>query len=181
LAGLQYSANRSGADDLTRRSVDRRCAATTVIHGERAFGERIIKNGVRPRAGHLHLADRLERLEVEDRRRRVTAIAGESTVELARYRNTVHSVGARNVANDFHGRHIDDHHMRSARDVQSAAGSVGREVVPESFASDWNRLDDVIVRRLRGESWASEQCETDKDRQAANATSVHAMLRRGCI
>src|SRR5438067_5272530 len=86
--------DRSG--DFPRCRINGGGAVAVPIEGEDALGGRVIDNSVRTGIG-FGFANNLERLIVEDGRRRGAAVAGESATELGRERDAVDAVRIGNV------------------------------------------------------------------------------------
>src|SRR5262245_12765189 len=171
---LGTSAERDGADYFAARGVYYRRGGVgggaCAIERENVARRRIIKNRVRIPAG-FRLADGLERFEIEDRHRRIPAVAGEAAIQPRRERDTMYAVGAGNLADDFVFVHINHYHLGRVRDVEPARRAIHREIIPAAGAADRDFLNHLMAsrRRLRNsEGIRQEQEKTDGNQAQSN-------------
>src|SRR5271157_2094021 len=123
---------RQRADSLELIGVNRRGVVAAVVEGEDPAADRFEVNDVGPSFG-LDLAQRLESLRVKSRHARVTAVAGESSVQVGNECDAVHARRAGNLADHLLAFEIQDNHVRASRDEKSwEAGSTSRKSHPPS-------------------------------------------------
>src|SRR5947208_3576625 len=79
-------------------------------------------------------------------------------MEIARDGDAVHTVGLRNLADDFTRRDVEHGDVIAARDEKSMRRAVDRKVIPAAIAADREMLHDVIVRCGGGEEEGEEEC-----------------------
>ena len=160
LRELRLAAHRNrSSDHLAGLRIDRRRVRAASIECEYTMRHRLVNNGVRilPR---LHLAQNLQRLQIENRHVVVAAVAGEALTQIGGDRNPMHAVGARNSADQLIGSGIDHLGLRAVRYVQAVVGGVNVGVVPASPAADLDFVDNLISRR-RGQGGARQQHEQE--------------------
>ena len=85
----------------------------------------------------------------------IASVAGEALAQVGSERHAVDALRVGNVADDFPGYFIDDHHMRSARDVNAVRIGIDAQIVPAAVATHRHSADDcdspsrAVRRRLR--------------------------------
>ncbi len=153
---------RDRADYGAIRGVDGGGVFAAAVEGEDALGDGIVEDGVGI-AVCLYRADRLQRLEVENRDVVAAAVAGETAAEVGSDGNAVNPFGVRDVANDGVGVRIENHDVRAARDVNAAGVTIHVDVIPTALAADRDGFDDVIARTRRRRYGRARECYRRKD------------------
>jgi hypothetical protein len=105
---------RNRRRDGTRLRVNRGRAPRSAVEGEDPPRFCVVADRIRVLAGRRR-ADRLQRLEIEDRHVVAAAVADEPAVQLRRDRNTVDTGRLGYVADHFVRVEIDDHDVRRVR------------------------------------------------------------------
>src|SRR5882762_3544599 len=88
---------RYGARDRAVGSSDGGGVLAAAVEGEDTLADRVVDDSVRIGVG-LDRADRLQRLEIENRDVIAAAVAGEAAAEIRRDSDAVHALRVRNVA-----------------------------------------------------------------------------------
>src|SRR5207253_5339765 len=114
-AELRATAEREGADEFSRGSVDGRCRVGIAIEGEDALGKWIVDDSVRVFV-RLDLVQDFQRGEIEDGGIGVAAVGGKAFVEFVGEGDAVGSLGTWNVADDFALIGIHNNVVRAAGD-----------------------------------------------------------------
>src|SRR5215831_19549619 len=104
------------------------------IERKHPFGGWIVQNRV-GMVAHLHLAQALQRLRIEDVDHALPAGADEAFAELRRERNTVHAGCIRDLAFQLAGVDINHHDARRTGNVEAAGSAVDSEVIPSSLST----------------------------------------------
>src|SRR5262245_35104889 len=143
------SSESDGAGHLASLCFDRRGFRASAVESKHPMRRGVVENCVRIRA-NLHLADRLERLQLEDGYRSVSTITGEAASEISSDGYAVHAGSVSYLADGHAAVRVKHHYSGGARDVEPARRSVYGEVVPAAFPADIDLLEQVITRRRLG-------------------------------
>ena len=117
---------------------------TAAVEGKNALGLRIVDDGIWIFAGDLDRGDGLDGFQVEDGDGPIAAIAGEALAEVGGESDAVNALGIGQIADDFAGGFVNDHQVRTARDIDAMGIGIHAEVVPTAGAADRNAANHVI-------------------------------------
>jgi len=114
--------------------------------------ESVLPNGLRGRTTMsryvffepVFVDGRRQRFEIEDRHRRVAAVAREAAIQLPHECDPVHAVRIRNVSHDGIAIEIDHGDVSAARDVETVRDRVHRQIVPAPLAGERDAAGDMV-------------------------------------
>src|SRR5437660_7067687 len=116
---------------------------TASIERENTFARSIIENCVRAVADILYLADRLQRLQIENRDRSFPAIADKSTPELGCERDAVNARSVGNIAHLLAGVGVNHYHVSGAGNKKMVSIGINFQIIPSSVAAQLEGLNYV--------------------------------------
>ena len=149
LPGLGRSRQWNRRHDTPGRRVDLRGGHARVIEDPHFVLPRIEGDRIWIRAAGVDLAQRRERLRIDDADLVLAAVAREDATSA--HSDAVHARRVRNAADHLVGRGIDDDDLGAVRHVQPPAGGVRQRVVPlrRTWPADLD-VRDLNIRSLRG-------------------------------
>ncbi len=106
----------------------------------------VVHDAVKPALLDLDLLDDRQRLQIEHRHHRIAAVGGEAVAGFRRDARAVHSGRFRDLADDFAGFAVNDHHVRPARDEDAAGGRFDGDVIGSAIAFDVELFDFEVLR-----------------------------------
>src|SRR5271156_4028107 len=124
---FRVTAERNGADKLSRSGVHGRCGVGLTVESEDALGKWIVNCGVGALV-RLSVAEDLEGSEVEDSGVSGAAVGGEPFVKFIGEGDSVDALSIGNISDDFSLIGVDDDDVSGARDKKKMRGRINFEI-----------------------------------------------------